>query len=110
MVGEDKPVKMCRHHPDRPAVPRRNGRGTMGVCRECIQARSTGRRRNGPQKMASPEPAPEGPKRKRVKKAQNHKIILDFSQHTDILSKLREKAEKEFRTVENQILFYLQTV
>ena len=80
---------------------------SMGVCRECLIKRMKDRkprRKGNPYKGKAHWPKPE-----RAKK-EDCKVILDFTQNLDIFNKIKEKAEKELRTIENQILYLLRTV
>ena len=112
--GVNLKVLPCKNHPDRPVLIDKNGR-SMGVCLYCIQQRVKNRKNPRVRKFLRP-PSKEVAKdkvhkvRKERKKDGKHKVVLDFTNHKEIFDKVVEKAKKEFRTVENQILFYLNTI
>lgn len=95
----------CKNHPDRPAVPRKDG-GPMGRCRECLQATA----RAAAKAKRKKAPGPDGNGRESPPAEAGKKVMLDFSPHPEIFSRIREKAKENFRTVENEILFLLRTV
>lgn len=45
------------------------------------------------------------PEIKKEEKSDNFILVIDFSLHKDLFERLKKKAENEFRTVEQQILF-----
>ena len=67
-------------------------------CKECTKQKNEEYKKTKNPK----EPEENQPE---IKKSGDFVLVIDFSLHKDLLERLIKKAEKEFRTVEQQILF-----
>jgi hypothetical protein len=95
----EKEVPKCKC--GQPTIIRKfkDGRqNSMGVCRDCLSIRNKRRRKKDPKNPSKP-----------IEK-ENFKIVIDFSNHPDILKRVQDKAKSEIRTIESQIIFFLKTI
>jgi len=101
-TGIDAP--RCKQHPDRLAVIGKGGRNT-GSCKECLLDRAA--------KIRDPDRRRTYKRgRKRIKKVdlvddRDERVTIDFSPYPEILKKVSESANRNFRTMEAEILFVL---
>ena len=91
---------MCKRHPDRPAVMRGDGQST-GLCEEC--------RRDNFVRMVEGRKTERKRKKEHPEELAGDSVTISFAHHPEILANLKKWANREFRSVENQILFYLST-
>ena len=101
---ETKESPICEHHPGRPNLIDKNGR-SMGRCLECLREQS--RTRKARKDRVPVKIQKKGSTRHSGK---DFVVSLDFSRIPDVMEKIKANAEKNFRTVECEILFYLSTV
>lgn len=84
----------CGHSGPDPDFYKTGSQGYTNVCRKCAAEKRA--RTIQDQKAAGPTAPPQLPA---------HCVVLDFSEHPELLENLRQTAKMNFRTLSNEILF-----